>query len=170
MLSKLATAKAAGAAAFILFGAAGAAAATNSLPAAAQNGVANAVSHIGVNLPSHANDHARDASGGNHGKSGEDHGKSGDDHGQSGDNGKPDDNHGAAVSDVAHNTDATGAAKGAEVSGVASDGRSHNPNGADGSTTTVVTEAYHDGDHPETTEPTEPTADQHSDGASSHGH
>jgi hypothetical protein len=113
VLAKLLSAKIAAAAAAIALTATGAAAATGSLPDAAQNGVAKAASHIGVNLPASANDHARDATtkptGADNSTAGEDHAGTNDDHG-------------TAVSDTARNTDATGADKGEAVSTVARNG------------------------------------------------
>lgn len=100
MLAKILTAKVA-AAAVLALTATGAAAATGSLPEAAQDGIANAASHVGINLPDSASDRAREAT--------EDLGPSGD-------------NHGTDVSGVATETDATGADKGAEISTTARDG------------------------------------------------
>lgn len=100
MLAKVLTAKVA-AAAVLALTATGAAAATGSLPEAAQDGIAEAVSHVGINLPDSASDRAREAT--------EDLGPS-------------EDNHGSDVSGVATETDATGADKGAEISTTARNG------------------------------------------------
>ena len=67
-------------------------AATGSLPAPAQDAVASAVSHVGVNFPTS----------------------------QDGEDGADANEHGKTVEDTARNTDKTGREKGEEVSGVAS--------------------------------------------------
>lgn len=95
MLGKLLAGKALAAIAVVGLTATGAAAATGTLPDPVQGVVADAVSHVGVDIP-HANhgksaDHRQDGEhrqDGQHGQSGEDHGQSGDDNGQSGDQNK----------------------------------------------------------------------------------
>lgn len=57
VLAKILTAKVAAAAAVLTLSATGAAAATGNLPDAAQNGLANAASHVGINLPN--SDHGK---------------------------------------------------------------------------------------------------------------
>ena len=121
VLSQLLSAKAAAAFAAVALSATGAAAATGTLPDAAQDGVAEAASHIGIHLPSSADDHARQAK--DNGKADEDHGKAGEDHGAS------TDNHGAVVSETARTTEATGRDKGEAVSTVARAG--HGPEAGD---------------------------------------
>lgn len=106
-VARILTAKVAATAAVVAFTATGAAAATGSLPDAAQDGVAKAASHVGINLPDSASDRAREAT--------ENRGPD-DDHGSDGHN------HGSDVSGVATETDATGADKGAEISTAARDG------------------------------------------------
>lgn len=93
-----------------------AAAATGNLPTALQDRVANAVEHVGVNLP--GGDHAVEAA---------DHAGNSADAADSG--------QGADISDTARTTDATGVDKGAEISDQASDGKSRagDEHGAPGS-------------------------------------
>lgn len=110
MIAKALTAKAAATAAVVLMTATGAAAATGSLPDAAQDGIAEAANHIGINLPESADDRARD---------------------QTEDVGPAEDNHGTDVSGVATETDATGADKGAEISTTARDGHGQAPAASD---------------------------------------
>jgi hypothetical protein len=92
-----------------------AAAATGSLPGAAQDRAREILSHVGVSVPGadeHSVEHAdQPGSTGDAGRSG----SAGDEHS----------GHGGAVSDLAKNTDSRGVDHGAEVSGYASDGRSH---------------------------------------------
>lgn len=149
MLTKVLSAKIAVAAAVLTLGVTGAAAASGSLPDAAQDGLATAASHIGIHLPSTADDHAR--LGSDNGKSDDDHSddtessddaasaddtESDDDTDSSDGHGAPGDNHGADVSSTARTTDATGADKGATVAGVANEGRSDDHSaGADDATT-----------------------------------
>ena len=107
MLAKALTVKTLAALGVLALGGVSAAAATGSLPTAAQDGLANAASHVGVTLPaSHDSHPSKDSHPG----------------------GKPGvtvatpttgANHGADVSNTARNTDATGRAKGAEISAVA---------------------------------------------------
>jgi hypothetical protein len=61
MLTRIVTTKAAVASAVVALSATGAAAATGSLPDVAQNGLARAAEHVGINLPDNANDKAREA-------------------------------------------------------------------------------------------------------------
>ena len=61
MLTRIVTTKVATVTAVVALSATGAAAATGSLPDTAQNGLAKAAAHIGINLPDTANDKARDA-------------------------------------------------------------------------------------------------------------
>ena len=98
VFAKMLTAKVAAVAAVIAFTATGAAAATGSLPSAAQNGIARAASHVGVNLPDSADGHARDATE---------------------DLGPAEENHGTEVTDTVEETDQTGAEKGAAISDTA---------------------------------------------------
>src|SRR5438552_436506 len=107
MLAKALTVKALAALGVVTLGSVGAAAATGSLPTAAQDGLANAASHVGVTLPASHDSHPTKES-------------------HPGD--KPDAtpatpttaaNHGAEVSETAHTTDATGRDKGAAISTVA---------------------------------------------------
>jgi hypothetical protein len=137
VLARIVTAKAATVAAVMIFGAAGAAAATDNLPDGAQHGVATAASHIGINLPDSANDHARAAT--EKHTSGGDAGQPAGDDNNGGDHaGKPTDNHGADVSGVAHETE-PGADHGATVCATASDGKctEHRGSGDDHTSTTV---------------------------------
>ena len=60
MLTRIVTTKVATVTAVVALSATGAAAATGSLPDTAQNGLANAAAHIGINLPDTANDKAHD--------------------------------------------------------------------------------------------------------------
>jgi hypothetical protein len=153
VLKKLLTVKAGVLAGVLVFGATGAAAATDSLPDTAQHGVATAAKHIGVNLPDSANDHARDATSKDKGHH---------DGTDSDDSTEAKDNHGAEVSDVAHNTETTGSDHGAAVCDVASRGKctehrgsgddhgqsgTHENDGDEHSTTTAVTtqDEQHDG-------------------------
>lgn len=152
VLAKFLTLKAGVLVGVLAFGAASAAAATNSLPDSAQHGVATAAKHVGLNLPDKANDHARDASSKDHPAATHDS----DEPTTTVVHGKPDDNHGADVSDVAHNTDTTGADHGAAVCAVASDGKctdhrgsndaNENENENEHSTTTAVTVPEHHDD------------------------
>ncbi len=109
-LGRVLTAKVAAVVAVMAFTATGAAAATGSLPDAAQDGIARAASHVGLDLPDSADDHARDASTGhvtppaaepttNHTP--------------------PETTHGAEVSDTARDRSTTGPDTGASVSTVA---------------------------------------------------
>lgn len=84
-------------------------AAANALPGAAQGVASDVLGNVGISVPN-PNAHA---------------GSHPDTRGDSGSHpGTPPSNHGGDVSDVARNTTATGADKGAAVSNVASDGRS----------------------------------------------
>lgn len=112
MIAKVLTAKVAAAAAVVAFTATGAAAATGTLPDAAQDGISKAASHVGINLPDSADDRAREAT---------------EDRGPDSDVGPGEDNHGTTVSGVATETDATGADKGAEISTTARDGHGEAP-------------------------------------------
>jgi hypothetical protein len=142
-------------------------AAANALPGAAQSVASDALAKIGVSVPS-PNDHA-----GNHpnvrGKSGDHHDSTAD--ANSDNPNKPTDNKGAEISNLARNTDATGADKGAVISNTASDGKSHA--GEDhGQPATAGPPASTPA--PTTTVPgpnngANATADQHSGGASSAG-
>ena len=106
MLAKALTVKALATLGVLALGSVSAAAAAGSLPDAAQDGLANAASHVGVTLPASHDAHPTK-----------------DSH-----PGKPDAtpatpttgaNHGAEVSETAHTTDATGRDKGAAISTVA---------------------------------------------------
>jgi hypothetical protein len=126
MLGKLFAGKALVAMATVALTATGAAAATGSLPAAVQGAVAQAVSHVGVDLPADAGksaDHRQDSEhrqSGDNDQAGDDHGLPGDDGGEdAGDNGK-----GAEISELTHDPDLDGQPKGPVVSDVASDGKS----------------------------------------------
>jgi hypothetical protein len=108
VLSKLLTAKVATAVAAVAFATTGAAAAaTGNLPDPAQDAVSDAVSHVGLELPTGSEDHPTGPA----------------------DNPTDADDHGATVSEVARTTEATGAEKGAAVSEAARAG--HGPDGAD---------------------------------------
>jgi hypothetical protein len=61
VLTRIVTTKVAAATAVLAFTATGAAAATGSLPDRAQNGLARAAAHVGINLPDTANEKAREA-------------------------------------------------------------------------------------------------------------
>jgi hypothetical protein len=140
VLTRIVTTKVVAATAVLALTATGAAAATGTLPDNAQNGLARAAQHIGINLPEAASDKAREKS---------DHSETtppavqapagrGDDGDATSDNGDdakdPSDpaatgaegstpttaNHGSVVSSTAHNADPTGG-KGDEVSPVARD-------------------------------------------------
>lgn len=117
-VARVLTIKVAATAAVVAFTATGAAAASGSLPDAAQDGIAKAASHVGINLPDSASDRAREAT----------------------ENLGPDeDNHGSDVSGVATETDATGADKGAEISTAARDGHGEAHEGGGGSQPSVDT-------------------------------
>lgn len=118
MLAQLLSAKVAAAAATVVLSATGAAAATGTLPDAAQSAVADAVSHIGVNIENPSEDHPTGTT----------------------DNPTDADEHGDTVSGTARNTDSTGAEKGAEISTTArgdhvqapaATGAEDNPGGVD---------------------------------------
>jgi hypothetical protein len=94
-------------------------AAAGALPGAAQQVASDTLSHVGIDVPN-PNDHAGDHPG-SRGQSGEDHGKA---TAEANEHGPDTTTHGAEVSNTAKTTDATGADKGAEISTVASDGRS----------------------------------------------
>ena len=113
VIAKILTAKVAAVAAVVAFTATGAAAATGSLPDSAQDGIARAVSHVGVNLPSSADSDTGDAT----------------------ENLGPDattDNHGTEVTDTVHQDYDSGADKGAAVSDTAKGdhGTAPTPDGA----------------------------------------
>jgi hypothetical protein len=95
MLPNIAAAKALAVLSAFVLPATAAAAATGHLPSAVQDKVANAVDHVGFNLPG-----GDDAEGADHADGA--------------------DAKGASISDTARNTDATGVEKGAEISGLAS--------------------------------------------------
>lgn len=109
VLGRLLTAKAAAVFGVVALSTSGAAAATGRLPAVAQDRLAQAVSHVGIHLPTSADDDAGDDDGGAEAGTGEQHGNSAD-------------THGAEVSDTARTTEATGREKGEAVSTVARDG------------------------------------------------
>ena len=128
MLSKLLSVKAAAAAVAGGLSLTTALAAAGALPAPVQDALAEAASHAGFSLPrsdeaddadrrgrEHADDHADDHADERSSSSEVDHGRPAD----PGIEGK-----GAVVSDLARTTDATGVDKGAQISTVASDGRS----------------------------------------------
>lgn len=87
-------------------------AAAGALPSAAQDGLATAVSHVGIDLPQHGNGHGHNgndattppAADKSHGKAGEHNADGTSDN--AGSNQQPD-NHGACVSAVAHSTTTT---------------------------------------------------------------
>jgi hypothetical protein len=119
MLGKALTVKALATFGVLALGTVSAAAAAGTLPDAAQNGLANAASHVGVTLPaSHDSHPSKDSHPG---------GKPESDAGAETDapadvtpaTPNTHDNHGAVVSETAHSTDATGRDKGAEISAVA---------------------------------------------------
>jgi hypothetical protein len=123
MLGRFLTAKGLAALGVVALGATGAAAATGSLPDAAQDGLANAGSHVGITLPaSHDNHPTKD----NH-PGGPPEGVPPTTGAPTPSTGAPESNHGAEVSDVARNTDATGREKGEAVSTVARG--DHGPSG-----------------------------------------
>ena len=150
-LVKVLSVKAVVAAAFVVSGSG--AAAAGLLPDAAQDGLARAASHIGINLPSTADDRARDATNdvGRRGLSEQapdgtaptgsvsadpadpSHGApTGSDPAPQQQQSPPADTHGAEVSSTARTTDATGADKGAEVSSTAHENPGHPvPQGGD---------------------------------------
>jgi hypothetical protein len=106
MLARALTMKALATLGVLTLGAAGAAAATGSLPTAAQDGLANAATHVGVTLPaSHDNHPTKDSHPGQPAAAPS----------------SPTSvaNHGTDVSGTARTTDATGADKGAVISAVA---------------------------------------------------
>lgn len=96
MIGKLLTAKVAAAAATLALTTGGAAAATGSLPDSIQDAVANAVSHVGIELPRSANEHANVG-------------------------GQSDDPHGQPADTPAGPEDAGTAGKGATISGMTQD-------------------------------------------------
>ena len=122
MLGKLFAGKALVAMATVALTATGAAAATGSLPAPVQGAVSEAVSHVGVNLPSDAGKSADHRQDGDHRQSG-DNGKSGEDHGQPGDD-AGDNGQGSEISDLTHDPALDGQPKGPTVSDFASNGKS----------------------------------------------
>jgi hypothetical protein len=141
MLMKALTIKGLAVAGVLTLGSVSAAAATGSLPDAAQNGLANAASHVGMTLPaSHDSHPTKD----NH----------------PGD--KPDstptahthappthpENHGADVSSVAHTTDATGRDKGEAVSTVARGDHGGHSTGTDHAAPRADDGSANAGDHP----------------------
>ena len=125
MLGKALTVKALATLGVLALGGVSAAAAAGTLPTAAQDGLANAASHVGVTLPaSHDSHPTKDSHPG--GKPESDAGAETDATPES--DAPADvtpatpnthDNHGAEVSETAHTTDATGRDKGAEISAVA---------------------------------------------------
>lgn len=126
MLGKLFAGKALVAMATVALTATGAAAATGSLPGPVQDAVAEAVSHVGVDLPANAGKSADHRQDGEHRRSGDKdqpgdgQGQPGDDGGEdAGDNGK-----GAEISDLTHDPALAGRPKGPVVSDVASSGKS----------------------------------------------
>lgn len=123
MLSNVLTAKVAGVAAAIVLSATTAAAATGSLPDAAQTGAAKAAAHIGVNLPNPSEDHPTGTA----------------------DNPATADEHGDTVSGTARTTDATGADKGAEISTIARGDHGQSPD------TTEATDGTENGQDPAAT-------------------
>lgn len=96
MIGKLVTAKVAAAAATVALATGGAAAATGSLPDSIQDAVANAASHVGLELPSSATEHANVG-------------------------GQSDDPHGKPADTPARPADAGTAGKGATISGMSRD-------------------------------------------------
>ena len=155
--SKVLTAKVAAAAVLVL-GVGSAAAATGSLPDAAQDGLSKAASHVGIELPTSAGDQAD-----THATTSDDETttttteadtnevKAADDTAAA-EQGPTADNHGADVSDVARNTTAEGRDKGEAVSTAARDNHGH--------ATTTTTAGSTTADESATT-PDHPTADDH---------
>ena len=149
MVRKTLSVKVAALAGTVLFAAAGAAAAAGELPDAAQDGLSNASSHVGIELPASKDSHPTK----------DDHPSGGAQHetgAPEAEGNGPEDNHGAEVSAVAR-TDATGRDKGAAVSEVARNG--HGQGGQNP-------------DHPAVDTPNEggtDTADEASNGASEDG-
>jgi hypothetical protein len=119
--SKLLTA---GAIALVLSGGV-AAAATGSLPTQAGPGLTTAGDHTGFEVPASHDDHPTGTS--SESSDATESTDAADDNTDS--SGQPD-NHGAAVSDVARNTDATGSDKGAAVSAAAQDNTGLNDHAA----------------------------------------
>ncbi|MDP1820276.1 MAG: hypothetical protein Q8K58_10365 [Acidimicrobiales bacterium] len=113
MISKRLSAKVATAAAALVLSSAGvAAAAAGNLPGPAQDAVSKGLAHVGVELPTAGDDHP----------TADDH-PTGEDHATgTADNPTDADQHGADVSATAHDTELTGADKGAAVSEVAKAG------------------------------------------------
>lgn len=153
MITKVLTTKLAAVTAVLVFTATGAAAATGTLPDAAQDGVAKAAGHVGINLPDSANDKARDAT---------------EDRGQDSGGAPSEENHGTDVSGVATETEATGADKGAEISTTARDGHGRAPAASPDTPAATGTDS-----NPAPVDTPNPggtaTADGASDGASSTG-
>jgi hypothetical protein len=187
VLGKILAGKALAAFAVVGLTATGAAAATGSLPEPAQNAVAGAVSHVGIDIP-HPN-HGKSAGHRQDGAHRQD-GQSGDDQGQPGDD-SANEGKGATISDLAHNTDGP---KGPVICKEASGGKcqagQHGKSGDDDSTTssTASTENHgrnsddpagksgdDHGDKAEVTPPTTPTTgsietgDDHSGGRAESG-
>jgi len=131
MLGKILAGKALAAFAVVGLTATGAAAATGSLPEPAQNVVAGAVSHVGIDIPHNhgkSADHRQDGAHRPDGESGDDQGQPGDDSANQG--------QGSTISDLAHNTEGP---KGPTVCKEASDGKckagaEHGKSGDDDST------------------------------------
>jgi hypothetical protein len=124
MAARVLSVKVAAAVSTLALATGGAAAATGSLPDSIQEAVAEAVSHVGIDLPSADNEHANvgGRSGASQGKAGEPHGKAGKLHG-----GKatPEDaGQGHTISEMTHDPALEGEPKGPVVSPVASDGHS----------------------------------------------
>lgn len=126
MLAKLFAGKALVAVVTVALTATGAAAATGSLPAPVQDAVAEAISHVGVDLPAAGGKSADHRQDGEHRQSGE-NGPSGEDHGRpvdEGDENPGDNGKGAVISELTHDPALDGLPKGPAVSDVASDGQS----------------------------------------------
>ena len=116
----------AGAIALVLSGGV-AAAATGSLPSQADPGLSTAGDHTGIELPASHDSHPTAS---HHPGTSTESSDSTDAAGDNTDSTNQPDNHGAAVSDVARNTDATGADKGAAVSAAAQDNTGLNDHAA----------------------------------------
>lgn len=125
--------------------------ATGNLPGPAQGLLADGVSHVGVDLPDSADDHAQDHAD-DHGKGHDEASPAGHDDDEPKGEGHADghDNHGATVSSFVHSTDLEGCEKGQAVAELASSknqgdedapglGDDHNPCDHDDGTTDVTT-------------------------------
>jgi hypothetical protein len=141
MLMQALTIKGLAVAGVLTLGTVSAAAATGSLPDAAQDGLANAASHVGMTLPASHDSHPTkdDRPGGKPDSTPTAHTPSSPTHPE---------NHGADVSSIARTTDATGRDKGEAVSTVARGDHGGHSTGTDHAAPQAGDGSAHAGDHP----------------------